>query len=871
MSSDWTRVGDSLAIQNLCLYDNLNLPLRENSLFASCQYGGPLAIGLPGASPNSWTIGIYMQNGAQIASIEASGVFRLFWTKCQKLIVVNQNGRVLLYNPLGVHLATFAMGDESLALGLAGAMAFSYVNETGLAVINEAKHIFAVNSVNSRVPWRIQNQQRESIQSLTCWTVLTSAVKPTRVLLCHKNKFQLGVQETTFSPCNFAWARRDGFYHRMETDAKHRQLALLHDTFVLQIVDCADLELELRFVRLDQSAAVAGPIAWCGANAICVKGGGENQLAIYVVESEETKENVANGGADAEGTVGPNFAFSFSASSNSPVFSSAESDCVRVFSRFSAHLLLPVSASTNAVLGLTSNEPGSLLFGAERKMEQKSHQAYEYVRSISALQMPEAVDQCLEAAADHFDPQMQKRLLRAASIGIRRCDRPYDSDRFVQICRVLRVLNALRPMGIPLTHQQLNELSLPSIIDRLASLNHWPLAIKFCNFLDLAPKNGVFKVLGHWCLAMMERHKERQKEAEDEQRHTDKPTEEGLAQRMVAKLAEYPAISYADIAEMASRKQLPTLAGILLELETDTARQVTAMLKLQQLDKALHKAAQSQRPDLLLLVIRHLRNSLTNRDMELLLRKVPQALSIYQSEIRDEAPERLLALYEQNDDFVRQAIFHLGRAEQNQAEDFFDTSKVAEQLGRAEKALRQMREPTSAQLVAECAQMIVDNTKREEKYNTPMAHLTVRESFIWAAAREEMALMEQLRKQHRLNEKQVFLWTAEGFARGGKWQQFEQYAKSKKSPTGYLSVIQLCVTYGNKNLAFRLMDRLNAYEEQVKAYLILGEVKKAATLAVEREDLQMLQNIKCRLAPSSANWEEVKKITDTFLKKAAHA
>uniref|UniRef100_A0A183BXA3 Vps16_N domain-containing protein n=1 Tax=Globodera pallida TaxID=36090 RepID=A0A183BXA3_GLOPA len=417
-----------------------------------------------------------MQNGAQIASIEASGVYRLFWSKCQKLIIVSSNGRVLIYNALGVHLVAFNMGDETLAVGLAEAAAFCYVNETGLAVISEAKHIFAVNSVNSRVLWRIQNHQRESIQSLSCWTILTSAVKPTRVLLCHKNKFQLGVQEASIHPCNFVWARRDGSYLRMEPDAKHSQLALLHDTFVLQIVDCADLEVELRNVRLDHGAdVVVGPLAWCGANAICLKSGGEgtNELALYALANDEAKENVANAIGANEAVAAPNFTFSFPAARNSPVFlSSAESDCVRVFSRFSAHLLLPVSASTNAVLGLTSNEPGSLLFDAERKMEQKSHQSYEYVRSISAQQMPEAVDQCLEAAADHFDPKVQKQLLRAASIGIRRCDRPYDPDRFVHICRVLRVLNALRPMGIPLTHQQLNELSLSSVIDRLASLNH---------------------------------------------------------------------------------------------------------------------------------------------------------------------------------------------------------------------------------------------------------------------------------------------------------------------------------------------------------------------------------------------------------------
>jgi hypothetical protein len=49
---------------------------------------------------------------------------------------------------------------------------------------------------------------------------------------------------------------------------------------------------------------------------------------------------------------------------------------------------------------------------------------------------------------------------------------------------------------------------------------------------------------------------------------------------------------------MAARQDLPELATILLEHETDVGRQVTVMLKLKRLEKALQRAAQSQQPDL---------------------------------------------------------------------------------------------------------------------------------------------------------------------------------------------------------------------------------------------------------------------------------
>ena len=119
-------------------------------------------------------------------------------------------------------------------------------------------------------------------------------------------------------------------------------------------------------------------------------------------------------------------------------------------------------------------------------------------------------------------------------MGMRRCDRPFDSDKFVRISRILRVLNALRLLGFPLTFTQLEELSPPSVIDRLVSLGHWPMAVQFCDFLALDTREGVYKVLAHWCQAMMAAHKQR----------ADGRVEE-LTQRLVARLKQYPAISYA--------------------------------------------------------------------------------------------------------------------------------------------------------------------------------------------------------------------------------------------------------------------------------------------------------------------------------------
>ncbi|KAF7634005.1 Vps16_N domain-containing protein [Meloidogyne graminicola] len=809
------------SIQNLCLYDNLNLPVlpkitNEELLFASCPYAGPIG----SKSPNASIIGIYMQNGAQIASFQASNAVHLFWTKCLKLLVINNVGRILLYDALGKLVKTSTMGDETLSVGMIDAKIFSYSNETGLAIINKSGHYFLVNSVTTPLLWRIQSDSKTPIPS--CWTVITSCIKPTRVLLCSKTRFLIGEQETSsFQFCNFPWSRTEGQYLKMELDHDQCQLLLLHDSKLMQLVDVEADDFQcLREINLEFNGDI-GQIL-CGKSSFAIEQRLENSNNLSIYSLEESLD--VNQSEHIENTFNSTFNLWLNFSFSSDAHFDTDIDGIRVFTKRSTSLLLPVQDASKSVLGLGSNEPGALLYGAAVKLEQKSHSSYEFIRSINVDDMPIAVDQCLSVL-------FFKGILfsKAASIGMRRCQRPYDADKFVSICRLLRVLNALRLMGIPLTFTQLEELTPSSVVDRLVVLGHWPMAIKLCEFLEINLKEGVYK---------------------------NNKNKKGK-----------------NIAEMASRQELPELSEILLDLETNISRQVTAMLKLKQLEKALQKAAQSQQPDLMHLVLRHLRSNMSGLEVEILLSKAPQALSIYQSEIRDEAPERLLALYEQSDDYIRQALLYLNKAEQSKA-DVFDSSKTTEFLLNAEKALKNMKEIQTAQLIGENAQLINENVLREEKvkinilkmvrFGTSLSHLSVRDTFIWAVEHDELAIIDQLRKQHRLVDKQVFLWTIEGFAIAEKWQQLEQYVRSRKSPMGFLPIIELCTKNGNKNLAMRFMDKLTNYEEQVRAYLIMNEIKKAATLAAEKVDLIMLQLIRRRVPPTSQQWTEVTKIIENL-------
>lgn len=120
--------------------------------------------------------------------------------------------------------------------------------------------------------------------------------------------------------------------------------------------------------------------------------------------------------------------------------------------------------------------------------------------------------------------------------------------------------------------------------------------------------------------------------------------------------------------------------------------------------------------------------------------------------MRDEAPEQALALYQQNDDFARQALYHLQAA--RSVNDPFESAAIGESLSRAEKALHNLRELHGAQLVKESAQLVAENAKRDEKHGTSLMQQSLRETFIWAVGQQQAAIVEQLKKQHKLSDKQ---------------------------------------------------------------------------------------------------------------------
>jgi len=180
--------------------------------------------------------------------------------------------------------------------------------------------------------------------------------------------------------------------------------------------------------------------------------------------------------------------------------------------------------------------------------------------------------------------------LKAASFGKSFLDF-YTSEKFAEMCKTLRVLNAVREydIGMPLTIGQYIKLSAEGLVMRLVNLRQFLLAIRICDYLEMYSLRN--EVVTTWaCKKVM--------------LNIDDNT---LCNNIATMLKDYPGVSFSQIAEAAYLEaNKPQLALKLLELDTSPAQQAPLLLRMNQSQLALTKAMDSGDTDLVYMVLQKL-------------------------------------------------------------------------------------------------------------------------------------------------------------------------------------------------------------------------------------------------------------------------
>ena len=489
-----------------------------------------------------------------------------------------------------------------------------------------------------------------------------------------------------------------------------------------------------------------------------------------------------------------------------------------------------------------SNAPASVLLDAIDQLEKKSARADDRIKLIQSS-LEEAIDTCIKAAGQEFDPHWQKQLLKAASFG-KLILPSYNSDEFVKMCENLRVLNAVRDyqIGLPLSCDQYQRLTPSKLIQRLIDRREYLLSIRLSEYLHLPTD----KVYSHWAS-----QKVRNSTAD----------EETVCNMVVEKLKDRRGVSFEVIAKTAYDEGRTHLATQLLNHEPRAGKQVPLLLSMEEDIIALDKAIESGDTDLVFFVLLHLKKKLPLASFFRMLSTRPLASALVESSAATGDTALLKDLYYQDDRLLSSSNLLLTEAlSQNTIQAKTDKLKVAQ------KALTDSREPTIAfqqKALQEAQQLLrVQDTLDKDLAGSytglslnQMLHRLIQSNYLKRA--------QKYQNEFKVSER-VYSWIRlRALVASRNWGELEELAKPRRSAIGWEPYFNEILGAGNSKLAGSFVAKCSnlSAQERCEMWVKCGMVVKGGEELFKIKDLNGLEVLKSKTSDRMAVMELDKMIT----------
>lgn len=524
-----------------------------------------------------------------------------------------------------------------------------------------------------------------------------------------------------------------------------------------------------------------------------------------------------------------------------PIVLISECDGVRILSNTTMEFLQRVPDSTVSIFKIGSTTPAALLYDALDHFDRRSAKADENLRMIKAS-LPEAIEACVDAAGYEFDISRQRTLLRAASYGQAFCSN-VPRDRFQEMCKTSRVLNAVRSpeIGIPLSIQQYKELTAPVLISRLINAHHHLLALRLSDYLGLNQE----LVIMHWActkitasLAM---------------------PDSDLLTILLDKLKLCKGIDYARVAEHADKSGRRKLAAALVEHEPCSSKQVPLLLSIGEEEAALTKATESGDTDLVYFVLFHIWQKKPSLEFFGMIQAKPLARDLFISYSRCYNHEFLKDFFLSAGE-LQEVAFLLWRESWDYGKNPM-ASKGTPLHGPRIKLIEKARD-----LFAETKEQIFESKAAEEhakllrmqhelEVSTKQAIFvdssisdTIRTCIVLGNHRAAM----KVKTEFKVSEKRWYWLKVFALATIRDWDALEKFSKEKRPPIGYKPFVEACIDAGEKGEALKYIPKLADPRERAEAYARIGMAKEAADAASQAKDSELLGRLKLSFSQNAA-------------------
>ncbi|XP_040992233.1 protein VACUOLELESS1 [Juglans microcarpa x Juglans regia] len=826
VAAEWQLLGDRY-YRKPDLYHPLrwkHIDLSRNKV-ACAPFGGPIAL----IRDDSKIVQLYAESALRKLRIfNSAGVplsdtiwknpggrlIGLSWTDDQTLVCIVQDGTVYRYTahaePLEPNFSI--LGQEYLDENVVECVFWG----NGVVCVTDACKVFSIADFKSKSPrpLRLADPAPEGIEELPhCVAVIEPQYTMSgnvEVLLAIGDGVVM-VEEDEVQPLPLPPG--DGPLQKMVVSGDGRFVAsFTHDGRMAVY----STRFEKIFEYECESALPPEQLAWCGLDSVLLYW---DDMLLMVGPSDEPVRYLYD----------------------EPIVLIPECDGVRILSNSSIEFLQLVPNSTVSIFKIGSTSPAALLYDALDHFDRRSAKADENLRLIRSS-LSEAVEACVDAAGHEFDVSRQRTLLRAASYGQAFCSN-FHRDRIQEMCKTLRVLNAVRSpeIGIPLSIQQYKLLTPSVLIGRLINAHQHLLALRISDYLGMNQE----VVIMHWACSKITA--------------SLAIPDATLLEILLDKLKLCKGISYAAVAAHADKNGRRKLAAMLVEHEPRSSKQVPLLLSIGEEDTALIKATESGDTDLVYLVLFHI----LQKRQPLEFFGMIQARTL----ARD-----LFIIYARcyKHEFLKDFFLSTGQLQ----EVAFLLWKESWELGKnpmaskgsplhgpriklTEKAhnlFSETKEHTfESKAAEEHAKLLrmqheLEVTTKQAIFVDSSISDTIRTCIVLGNHRAAM----KVKTEFKVSEKRWYWLKIFALATIRDWDALEKFSKEKRPPIGYRPFVEACIEADEKGEALKYIPKLTDPRERAESYARIGMAKEAADAASQAKDGELLGRLKLTFAQNAA-------------------
>ncbi|MBA0605518.1 hypothetical protein Godav_018085 [Gossypium davidsonii] len=468
-------------------------------------------------------------------------------------------------------------------------------------------------------------------------------------------------------------------------------------------------------------------------------------------------------------------------------------------------------------------------------------EADENLRLIQSS-LPEAVEACIDAAGHEFDVSRQRTLLRAASYGQAFCS-TFQRDRIQEMCKTLRVLNAVRDpeIGIPLSINQYKLLTPSVLIARLINAHRHLLALRISEYVGMNQE----VVIMHWACSKITA--------------SLAIPDATLLEILLDKLKLCRGISYAAVAAHADKNGRRKLAAMLVEHEPRSSKQVPLLLSIGEEDTALMKATESGDSDLVYLVLFHIWQKRPPLEFFGMIQARPLPRDLFISYARCYKHEFLKDFFLSTGQLQEVAFllwkesWELGKNPMASKGSPLHGPRI-KLIDKAQHLFAETKEHTFESKAAEEHAKLL-RIQHELEVSTKQAIFvdssisdTIRTCIVLGNHRAAM----KVKTEFKVSEKRWYWLKVFALATIRDWEALEKFSKEKRPPIGYRPFVEACVDADEKGEALKYIPKLADLRERAEAYARIGMAKEAADAASQAKDGELLGRLKLTFAQNAA-------------------